>query len=234
MSQDVFQQKMSMIIEKWTGALALIDDVIIHRKTKQEHDQNLPKLMETVRTAGLTFNSDKCAVNQNQVKFFGAIFDENEIRPDPEKVEEIKSLSSPTNVTEVQQVLGIITYMVPFIPRFSDLIVNLRELLKKDTSNKWCDSHQKSLQEIKDLMCKEMLLQYYYPSKKFIIQVVISSRRAALIQEDKLVAFTSKSQIKTKQYYANIKRELLAVVLENNFKRTFTDVHSRSKATTNL
>ena len=41
MSQDVFQQKMDMIIEKCPGALALIDDVIIHEKTKEEHDHNL-------------------------------------------------------------------------------------------------------------------------------------------------------------------------------------------------
>ena len=83
MSQDVFQQKMDMIIEKCPGALALIDDVIIHGKTKEEHDHNLQKLKETARTAGLTFNSSKCAINQKQVRFFGAIFDENGIHPDP-------------------------------------------------------------------------------------------------------------------------------------------------------
>lgn len=63
MSQDVFQQRMDIIIEKCTGALALIDDVIIHGKTKEEHDLNLRKSMETARTAGLTFNSSKCAIS---------------------------------------------------------------------------------------------------------------------------------------------------------------------------
>ena len=43
-----------MIIGECTGALTLIDDVIIHGKTKEEHDLNLRKLMETARTAGLT------------------------------------------------------------------------------------------------------------------------------------------------------------------------------------
>ena len=60
MSQDVFQQKMEMIIEKFTGALSLIGDVIIYGKTREEHDKNLRKLIETARTA---FNSDKCAIN---------------------------------------------------------------------------------------------------------------------------------------------------------------------------
>ena len=167
---------MDMIIGQCTGALALIDDVIIHGKSKEGHDLNLRKLMETAQTAGLTFNSNKCAINQEQVGFFGAIFDKNGIHPDPQKVEEIKSLSSPTNVTELQKVLGIITYMAPFIPRLSNLTANLRELLRKDTDYGWNKSHQKSLQEIKDLICKEMLQHYYDSSKKSVIQVDTSSR----------------------------------------------------------
>ena len=101
-------------------------------KTKEKPDLNLRKLMETARTAGQTFNSNKCAINQEQVRFFDAIFDKNGIYPDPQKVEGIKSLPSPTNITELQKVLGIITYMAPFIPRLSDLTANLRELLRKD------------------------------------------------------------------------------------------------------
>ena len=132
MSQDVFQQKMDMILEGCPGTLALIDDVIVYGKNKQEHNENLKKLMETAQTTGLTFNSSKCAVNQEQIKFFGAILDKDGIHPDPKKVEEIKALPSPTGTTELQKILGIINYMAPFIPRLSDLTAGLRDLLKKD------------------------------------------------------------------------------------------------------
>ena len=121
MSQDVFQQRMDMIIGECNGALALIDDVIIHGKTKEEHDLNLRKPMETARTAVLTFNSNKCAINQEHVRFFGAIFDKNGIHPNPPKIAEIESLSSPTNITELRKVLGIITFMAPFRPHSKPL-----------------------------------------------------------------------------------------------------------------
>ena len=147
-------------------------------------------MVEIAQTVGHTFNSDKCVINQKQVRFSGAIFDENAIHPDPPKVKEIKSLPCPTNVTELQKVLGIITCVTPFIPRLSDLTTNPRELLRKDADYEWSNGHQKSLQEIKDLICKEMLLRYYDPSKKSIIQVDASSRRlkAVLIQKGKPIA----------------------------------------------
>ena len=43
MSQDVFQERMDMIIGECTEALAFIDDVIILGKNKEEHKLNLRK-----------------------------------------------------------------------------------------------------------------------------------------------------------------------------------------------
>ena len=87
-------------------------------------------------------------------------------------------------------------------------MANLRELLKKDASYKLGNSHQKSLQEIKDLIFKEMLLHYYDMSKKSIIQVDTSrGLRAALIQEGKPIEFASKSLTEIEKFCAKIQWE---------------------------
>ena len=84
--------------------------------------------------------------------FFGAIYDKNGIRPDPSKVEAIKQLPSPTNITDLQKVLGIITYLAPFIPHLSDPTAPMRDLIKKEFEYQWTASHQKALQKIKDVI----------------------------------------------------------------------------------
>ena len=68
-----------------------------------------------------------------------------------------------------------------------------------------------------------MLLHYYDPSKKSVIQVDPSSRGlgAALIQEGKPKAFASKSLTEIELCYANIERELLAVVFGCERFRTY-------------
>ena len=146
--------------------------------------------------------------------FFGAIYDKNGIRPDPSKVEAINQLPSSTNITDLQKVLGIITYLAPFITHLSDLIAPMRDLLKKEYEYQWNASHQKALQKIKDLICKEMSHTYFNPSKETSLQVNGSNKGlgAVLPQERKSIAFASKALTEAEQRYANIERELLAVV----------------------
>ena len=69
MSQDVFMQRMYMILEKYPGTIGLIDDVIVYGKSKEEHDRNLHNLMRIAQTEGLCFNSEKCAIDQKQIYF---------------------------------------------------------------------------------------------------------------------------------------------------------------------
>ena len=52
-----------------------------------------------------------------------------------------------SNITDLQKVLGIITYLVPFIPHLSDLTAPMTDLLKKESEYQWTASHQKALQK---------------------------------------------------------------------------------------
>ena len=149
MSQDVFMQRIDMILEKCPGTTGLIDDIIVYGKTKEEHDSNLYSLMRIARTEGLCFNSEKCVIDQKHIHFFGAVNDKNGIRLDPRKVEAIKQLPSPTDITDLQKVLEIITYLAPFIPHLSDLTAPMSDLLKKESEYQWTASHQKTLKKSK-------------------------------------------------------------------------------------
>ena len=48
LSQDVFQERMDCIIEKWPGTIGIADDVGVFGRTEAEHDKNLHNLMAWV------------------------------------------------------------------------------------------------------------------------------------------------------------------------------------------
>ena len=81
---------------------------------------------------GLVFNPKKTQVKAPTVKFFGCLYDESGVHPDPDKVDAVHALPTSTNITELQEFLGMVTYLSPFIPGLSTLTAPLHDLLKKD------------------------------------------------------------------------------------------------------
>lgn len=215
MSQDVFQRKMDQILEKCENCIGIADDVIVFGRTEHDHDRNLLQLMEIAKQFGLVFNSEKCEIKKSKVKFFGTIYDKHGAHPDPDKVAAISSLPPPKSTAQLQQFLGLVTYMSPYIPNLADHSAPLRDMLKKEARFQWNASHHQAFNRIKELICREVTLSYFDPNKETVIQVDASLRGigAALIQDNKPVAFVSKSLTDVEQRYANIEREMLAVVV---------------------
>ena len=227
MSQDVFQQKMDQILEQCPGTIGIVDDVAVFGRTEEEHDQNLHNLMQVAAKSGLVFNSKKCIIKAPPIHFFGMVYDADGAHPDPKRVEDIKALPPPSNEAELQQFLGIVTYMSPFIPHMSQHTAILRDLLKKEADFQWTANHEEAFQKVKKLIRKEATLAYFDPNKESVIQVDASSRGlgAALLQDGRPIAFASKSLTPTEQKYANIEREMLAVVF--GCKRFHTCVYAK-------
>ena len=127
--------------------------------------------------------------------------DKDGVHPDPAKVNDIQQRPSPESKTELQEFLGMVTYMSLFIPKLAEHTSNLRNLLKKGIDFQWTESHERDFQKIKGLVCHETTLAYFNIEDEMVIQVDASSRGlgAVLLQNNKPVAFASKSLSDTKQ-----------------------------------
>ena len=88
---------MDEILEDLPGVAGITDDVCVHGKDVQEHDDNLRRMMERAKQCGLVFNSEKCDIRKNEISFFGNIYSKDGIRPDPAKIQGIQSMPVPEN-----------------------------------------------------------------------------------------------------------------------------------------
>jgi hypothetical protein len=110
---------MDCILEKCPGTISIADNVGVFGKTEAEHDKHLHNVMRVALQYGLVFNIDKCDIKQSNMKFFGLEFNVDGVRPDPGRAADIQRMKAPQNVAQVQEFLGIATYMSPFIPNLS-------------------------------------------------------------------------------------------------------------------
>ena len=218
-SQDVFQEKMDLILAGCPGVINLADDIIVYGRNAEEHDRNLHQLMKRAESHGLVLNGNKCHVRCPEVNFFGMVYTKSGMKPDPKKTKEIADLPSPSDAKALMQFLGMVQYLSPFIPHLSDHTASLRGLLKKEAEFQWTANHEQAFKKLKTLICDTVTLNYFDPNLKTKIQVDASLKGlgSCLIQvtpdgKEKVIAFASKALTEVEERYANIEREMLAVV----------------------
>ncbi|XP_026020736.1 uncharacterized protein K02A2.6-like [Astatotilapia calliptera] len=108
---EIFQRLMSTLLKGLEGTVVVMDDILVFGANKEEHDQRLGAVLQTIKASGLKLNRSKCHFGKNELQFFGHIISADGVKPDDGKVEAIARMPSPTNVEQLRQVLGLINYV---------------------------------------------------------------------------------------------------------------------------
>ena len=162
----------------------------------------------------MTFNKDKLEIASKEVKYFGHILTPEGLKPDPAKIKAIQEMPAPKDKPELQTILGMVTYLSKFAPNLSDATKPLRDLLKEDIEFVWDEQTEAALKKIKELIASQPVLTFFDPKKEVTLEVDASQTGlgAAIMQETKPVAFASKALTATEQNYAQIEKELYAIL----------------------
>ena len=62
---DWFQRQMSQILAGVQGAVCLMDDILVHGATQQEHDSRLQAVLQRIQALGMTLNCEKSATGSS-------------------------------------------------------------------------------------------------------------------------------------------------------------------------
>ena len=213
-SQDIFQERMDVVTEELEGVANIADDVAIAGADQEDHDKKLMKLMQRAAEFGVCFNSKKCDIAKPEITFFGNKYTNTGLKPDPEKIVDLENMISPQSKEDLSKILGLMTYLSPYIPNFSSKSEPLRALMREDAPFQWDPDHEHYLTLLKSEISNNNTLAFYDPKKHTSIEVDASTKGlgAALLQDDKPIAFASKALTKSQANYSNIEREALGLV----------------------
>ena len=215
---EVYQKRMSMLLEGLKGVLCLIDDVLVFGHTETEHDHRLHAVLGRIQSSGATLNVNKCAFRQTRIKFLGHIIDKNGVSADPDKTAAITRMPPPTNVTELRRFLGMVNQLSKFSFHLSELTYPLRQLLSAKNAWTWNPMLDEAFSAVKDALTKPTVLVTYSPAAETKVSADASchSLGAVLLQRQqssapwKPVVYASRSLSEVEKRYAQIEKEALA------------------------
>ncbi|RXN18805.1 Retrovirus-related Pol poly from transposon opus [Labeo rohita] len=172
---EIFQRKISEMLHGHDGTVVYMDDILVFGETQEKHDQNLKRVMETIRASGLRLNKEKCRFSQPELNFLGQVVTKQGIAPNPERVKAITAMDSPQNVSELRRLLGMINYIGRYLPNLSTVLQPLNELLKSERNWCWGPSQMQAFTEVKHLISSAPVLEFFDHVKPTVVSTDASS-----------------------------------------------------------
>ena len=130
MSQDVFQMKMELIMEKCPGVISIHDDIVIYGTSDQDHDANLVNLLYVAQLEGLVLNSKKLELKRPKVSFFGAEYSREGMHPCPKKIQGITEMTPPIDKEQLTLFAKSVINFVhsnDFLQYFLNIVMDIRD-----------------------------------------------------------------------------------------------------------
>ena len=124
------------------------------------------------------------------------------------------AMPRPTSAEEVSRLNGMVNYLSRFLPNLSEIMKPLGDLTHKETVWCWLEAHETAWNEVKRLIATTLVLAYYKPSESLEIQCDSSQTGlgVALMQSGHPIAYASRTLSETETRYAQIEKEMLAIV----------------------
>ena len=217
---EVFQRRMHELIEGLHGVEVVADDFVVvgfgdtEDDAVIDHDRNLEEFLQRCAARGIKLNADKVSLRKREVPFIGHIATDKGLCVDPSKVWAIMEMPPPPDVAAVQRLLGMTQYLAKFLPHLSDITKPLWDLTQKSMAWVWDQPQQKALETLKEAVASTPILRYYSLEEEVTLQCDASQSGlgAALMQNGQPVAYASRALTSAETRYAQIEKELLAIV----------------------
>ena len=198
-----------------------VDDVIVWSSSLEEHLKHIDMLFKRLRKHSLKLKLKKSQFMKAESQHLGFIVTPSGVKPDPEKVEAIKTLGPPTNVKECRSFVALCSYYRRFVPNFAKISEPIVALTKKYARFKWTEEAQKAFEYMKESLTVIPLLAYPDLSKRFILYTDASDTAtgACLVQEheengevfEKPLYFLSHKLSPTQCRWSTVEKECWAI-----------------------
>ena len=86
---ECYQRVIQQVLEGCEGTHNISDDIIVYGKSQTEHDERLHRVLQRIKSRGLTLNGNKCAFSMDRLVFMGHVLSEKGIGPAAAKAEAI-------------------------------------------------------------------------------------------------------------------------------------------------
>ena len=209
-----FQRVIDQLIDKYRlkGVYAYVDNITVSGYDKADHDLKLKALLAASEAENLTFNTDKCVFEKNQIDLLGYRVSHLKIRPDPERLRPLRELPLPKSKTELQRAIGMFSYYAKWL---SDFSLKIKPLIESNKNNVFPLSNESAgAFEMLKSELTSACLTCVNEGLPFTVECDASNHTlaASLNQGGRPIAFHSRTLSPSERRYSAVEKEAAAII----------------------
>eukprot|EP00253_Pinus_taeda_P023309 PITA_23309 len=151
-----------------------LDDITVFSKERSNHLHDLNQIFQRCKKYGISLNPKKSFFALDQGKLLGFIVSKDGIYIDPDRIKEISEIPFPHNKKSLQSFLGQINFVKRFVPDFSQIILPLQTMIKKNSVFKWGLPEKEAFELIKQSIINAPALNTPNFSNHFTLYTIAS------------------------------------------------------------
>jgi hypothetical protein len=182
------------------------------------HRSHVREVLRRLRKNGLFAGAPKCTFHVNTVEYLGYVLSPKGLTMDTAKVQTIQDWPEPRKVKDVQSFLGFANFYRRFIHNYSDIVVPLTRLTRKDLKWNFSEICRSAFDKLKVAFLSAPVLTHWIPDSPITVETDASDYAIAAILSITLpdseihpVAFHSRTLSTSELNYDTHDKELLAI-----------------------
>jgi hypothetical protein len=209
---DIFSDLLDVCV------VVYLDDILIYLDDPSQHTAQVREVLRRLRKHGLYGCADKCLFGVDTVEYLGYILSPDGLTMDKTKIQAIQDWPEPRKVKDIQSFLGFANFYRRFIHNYSEIVIPLTRLTRKDTPWNFDDKCRSAFTKLKDAFISAPILTHWAPDQQLTVETDASDYAIAGIlsitcpdDEIRPIAFYSRSLSPAELNYDTHDKELLAI-----------------------
>ena len=195
-----------------------LDDILIYSDNPDDHRKHVKEVLRRLRKHRLYARADKCEFHKDSVEYLGYILSADGLTMSDDKVRTILEWPEPRKVRDIQSFLGFANFYRRFIPSYSEIVLPLTRLTRKNVPWDFSDACRKAFNDLKTAFTRAPVLHHWVPDRQITVETDASDYAIAGILsitsdsgELHPIAFHSRTLTGAELNYDTHDKELLAI-----------------------
>ena len=217
---SAFQRFMNMIFADMLDVciVAYLDDIPIYLDNKEDHRKHVREVLRHLRKHGLYAKPEKCEFHSESMEYLRYCLAPSGLTMAQSKIQTICDWPEPRQIKDIQSFLGFTNFYHQFIYNYSNIVVPLTWLTRKDTPWNFSEECRCSFNALKVAFTTAPILTHYQPNAPLVVETDASDYAVAGILsttcpdgEIRPVAFYSRMLTAPELNYDTHDKELLTI-----------------------